>query len=132
MARKNRLSFTIVELMVVISVITLLVIISVSSFIRARQRTQATMTLNAVRMLDAAVDQWATEYGIGDGMAITLASLAPYVKPGNPFGAILSAGNAPADALGNAFVFGVVGSRQVTVSNATKEALSGIVVWGPY
>ena len=129
---KNQKGFTLVEIMIVVSIIILLAAIAVPSFIRARQRTQGSTTLNGARMLDAAVDQWAIEYGIANNAVITLASLAPYVKPGSQMAIALTAGTAPTDALNHAYVFGTVGSVQITVSSATKTALSGVVDWGPY
>ena len=130
--RKNQKGFTLVEIMIVVSIIILLAAIAVPSFIRARQRTQGSTTLNGARQLDAAVDQWASEFGMANGNAITLASLAAYVKPGSMFQLALSGGTAPTDALGNSYVFGSVGSGQLTVSSATKTALTGVVDWGPY
>jgi prepilin-type N-terminal cleavage/methylation domain-containing protein len=130
-ARKKQQGFTLVEIMIVVSIIILLAAIAVPSFIRARQRTQGSTTLNGARQLDAAVDQWAIENGINNGATVTLASLAVYIKPGQMQTA-LSGGTAPTDALGNAYVFSLVGSGQVQVSSATKTALSGVINWGPY
>ncbi len=130
--RTNQQGFTMVELMIVVSIITLLAALAISSFYRARQRTQATITLNGVRLLDDAIDQWTFEYGVANSATITLASLAPYIKSGSSYEEALLAGNSPTDALGNAYLFGNVGPGQVTVNSATKNALSGVIDWGPY
>ena len=129
---KKQSGFTLVEIMIVVSIIILLAAIAIPSFIRARQRTQGSTTLNGARMLDGAVDQWAIENGLDNGAAITLASLSIYVKPG-PMQTTLAGGAAPTDALNNVYVFATVGNGQLTVNAATKASLAGVVTdWGPY
>lgn len=132
-SRHLKVGFTLVEIMIVISILILLAVIAIPSFIRSRQRTQASQTLNSVRLLDAAIDQWSIENGISDGAAIVLESLAVYVMRPSIMSDALENGGAPTDAIGNAFVFGLVGQGQVQVSQATKDALSGATTdWGPY
>ena len=47
--------------MIVVAIIALLAAIAVPGFLRARKRSQATRILNDLRMIDAAVDQYAIE-----------------------------------------------------------------------
>ena len=56
-----RRGFTLVEIMIVASVIALLAAITVPGFLRARKRSQATRILEDLRLLDQAVDQYAVE-----------------------------------------------------------------------
>ena len=55
--RRNRGAFTLVEVMLVVSVIALLSVMAVPSFLRARKRSQATSIKNDLRLIDSAVDQ---------------------------------------------------------------------------
>lgn len=74
--------FTLVEIMIVVAIIALLASIAVPSFMRARQRSQCTKMLQEMRLIDAAVDQYAIEEeaspgGIVGGGADTLVK---YIK----------------------------------------------------
>ncbi len=130
---KSQKGFTLVEIMIVVSIIILLAAIAIPSFIRARQRSQASTTINGARQLDAAIDQWAIENGIDNGVAVDLAACAAYVKPGSAFEAALTGGTAPTDALGNDYVFGDTGPDQLAINAATITSLGGVVTdWGGF
>ncbi len=58
---KRRGGFTLVEIMIVVAIIALLAAIAVPGFLRARKRSQASRILNDLRLIDAAVDQYAIE-----------------------------------------------------------------------
>ena len=58
---KRRGGFTLVEIMIVVAIIAFLAAIAVPGFLRARKRSQAAKILNDLRMIDAAVDQYAIE-----------------------------------------------------------------------
>ena len=125
--------FTLIEIMIVVTIIILLAGIAIPSFIRARQRTQGSTTLNGARMLDSAIDQWAIENAIDNGTAIVLQSLAIYIVQPGPMQAFLAAGVTPTDALSNEYVFNVVGSGQLQIHPVTKASLASAVSdWGPY
>src|SRR6266851_6507861 len=79
---KNRGGFTLVEIMIVVAIIALLAAIAVPNFLRARKRSQATRVLEDLRMLDAAVDQYAIETNKTTGMNPVFADLKNYVKAG--------------------------------------------------
>jgi prepilin-type N-terminal cleavage/methylation domain-containing protein len=53
--------FTLVEIMIVVSIIGLLAAISIPNIIRARSHSQMTVCLNNLRQIDSAKQQWATE-----------------------------------------------------------------------
>ena len=120
--------FTLVEIMIVVAIIGLLAAIAVPSFIRARQRAQATTVLNEARQLDAAKDQYALE---NNKTSITpvFADLTPYLKAGSKL-----VGNGGLDSMGGSFTIGTV-NENVRVAAGTQSTLSaatGAGFWGPY
>ena len=70
---KRRGGFTLVEIMIVVAIIALLAAIAVPGFLRARKRSQATRILNDLRMIDAAVDQYAIETNRATGCVVAVA-----------------------------------------------------------
>src|SRR3954467_11014701 len=79
----RRSGFTLVEIMIVVAIIALLAAIAVPSFLRARKRSQATATLETLRMIDGAKDQYAVENGKGPSITPSATDMAPYVKSGS-------------------------------------------------
>ena len=131
---QNRKGFTLVEIMIVVAIIGLLAAIAVPSFIRARERSQATTILNECRMMDAALDQWALENNKKAGDVFAFADLSPYLKAGSKL-----ATNAGLDSLGGDLlsVLALTGTGgEVRANTTTKDALSnatgGDTFWGPY
>ncbi len=89
--RKNG-GFTLVEIMIVVAIIALLAAIAVPGFLRARKRAQGTSIKNDLRLIDAAVDQYAIEYNLGNN-TLTFDQLTRYFKTGTNLasgGAILT------------------------------------------
>ena len=120
--------FTLVEIMIVVSVIALLAMIAVPSFLRARKRSQAADVLNDLRLLDAAMAQYAIDNNKPSGVEVTLQDLRPYLKKG---GTLYNTG---ADIFGNSFDNFAVDSVPL-VPTETAEALSDVVdasFWSPY
>ncbi|HEY3896961.1 MAG TPA: prepilin-type N-terminal cleavage/methylation domain-containing protein [Chthoniobacter sp.] len=129
----RRGGFTLVEIMIVVAIIALLAAIAVPSALRARKRSQATSTLETLRILDAACDQWAIENGQSPGATPTDSQLAAYVKTGTKLYTDLQAGSAT-DALGNNCTMPKV-DTQPYVNTATFGALSDVApsnFWGAY
>ncbi len=77
--------FTLIEIMIVVSVIALLAMIAVPSFLRARKRSQAAVVLNDLRLLDAAIAQYAIDNNKATGVEITFQDLQPYLKKAGHF-----------------------------------------------
>ena len=67
---RKHAGFTLVEIMIVVAIIALLAAIAVPGFLRARKRSQASKILNDLRMIDAAVDQYAIETNRTTGFAV--------------------------------------------------------------
>jgi prepilin-type N-terminal cleavage/methylation domain-containing protein len=79
---KRRGGFTLVEIMIVVAIIALLAAIAVPGFLRARKRSQASRILNDLRMIDAAVDQYALETNRSAGNTVNTADWTSYLKKG--------------------------------------------------
>lgn len=136
--RVRRSGFTLVEIMIVVAIIALLAAIAVPSFLRARKRSQGTSTLETLRIVDAAKDQYAIEASKGSGFAVTALDLAPYVKSGTKVYNQLIAGSTPTDALGTAITLNAIDTPP-QVDPGTKAALSDALgganaddFWGAY
>ena len=125
---KRRGGFTLVEIMIVVAIIALLAAIAVPGFLRARKRSQATRILNDLRLIDAAVDQYAIETNRTTGDSVTYADWQNYLKKGT---ALYNTG---ADLFGNTY-----GPQTVDtipkVPSASFNALSDVApasFWSPY
>src|SRR6266699_67714 len=77
---KRRGGFTLVEIMIVVAIIALLAAIAVPGFLRARKRSQASRILNDLRMIDAAVDQYAIETNRSSGNPVAITDWTNYLK----------------------------------------------------
>ena len=76
----KRAGFTLVEIMIVVAIIALLAAIAVPGFLRARKRSQASKIINDLRLIDAAVDQYAIENAKSTGDAVTIPDWTKYLK----------------------------------------------------
>ena len=79
---KRRGGFTLVEIMIVVAIIALLAAIAVPGFLRARKRSQASRVLNDLRLIDAAVDQYAIENNKTSGDTVPINAWTAYLKSG--------------------------------------------------
>ena len=77
---RKHAGFTLVEIMIVVAIIALLAAIAVPGFLRARKRSQASKILNDLRMIDAAVDQYAIETNRTTNFVVGVADWTNYVK----------------------------------------------------
>jgi prepilin-type N-terminal cleavage/methylation domain-containing protein len=78
--RRKRGGFTLVEIMIVVAIIALLAAIAVPGFLRARKRSQASRILNDLRLIDAAVDQYAIETSKSTGSTVNVSDWTNYLK----------------------------------------------------
>ena len=76
----RRGGFTLVEIMIVVAIIALLAAIAVPGFLRARKRSQASRILNDLRMIDAAVDQYAIETNRSTNFSVGTTDWTNYLK----------------------------------------------------
>jgi prepilin-type N-terminal cleavage/methylation domain-containing protein len=80
--KKKRGGFTLVEIMIVVAIITLLAMIAVPAWLRSRKRTQASRVINDLRLISAAVDQYAVEYSKMAGAQVDTPDWTAYMKKG--------------------------------------------------
>ena len=87
--------FTLMEIMIAVSLISLLAIIAIPNFVKARATSQQNACINNMRKIDDAVNQWALEKGhsTSDPAPDIAADLSAYIKlnsqnsvPGCPAG----------------------------------------------
>jgi prepilin-type N-terminal cleavage/methylation domain-containing protein len=71
--------FTLVEIMIVVAIIGLLAAIAIPNFVRARQTSQTNACINNLRIIDAAKQQWALEYGQQTSVTPTSTEIEPYL-----------------------------------------------------
>ena len=125
---KRSSGFTLVEIMIVVSIIFLLAAIAIPNFLRARKRSQATRILEDLRILDAAVDQYAIETNKQTGFNPNINDLRNYMKTGT---VLYSTGS---DLFGNSYGPFTVDSIP-KVSTSAFNALSDVAdnsFWSPY
>jgi len=95
--RERAFAFTLAEIMIVVAVISLLAALAIPGFMRARKRVQAAQIKEDLRLIDAAVEQYAIETGKRSGAPVGTADWTAYVKKGTRLH------EAAEDVLGNEF-----------------------------
>jgi len=121
--------FTLVEIMIVVAIIALLTAIAVPNFLRAGKRSQATRILQDLRVIDAAIDQYAIETGKANGFALNWSDVKTYIKTGTK--AFNSGGT---DLLGGTFA-GFTVDAAPKLHTATYNKLSDVApagFWSPF
>jgi prepilin-type N-terminal cleavage/methylation domain-containing protein len=120
--------FTLVEIMIVVAVIALLAAIALPSFLRARKRSEATLVKNDLRMIDAAVVQYALETNKTTGDPVSVDDWVDYIKNDTRLG------DTGQDIFGNDYSDQVVDSLPYVPGN-TWDMLSDVAdtaFWSPF
>jgi prepilin-type N-terminal cleavage/methylation domain-containing protein len=125
---KRHGGFTLVEIMIVVAIIALLAAIAVPGFLRARKRSQASRILNDLRLIDAAVDQYAIENNMTSGHAVNTVDWTNYLKKNS------SLWTTGADLFGNGYGIQSVDSlpKAPQVAWNTLSDVAGSDFWSPY
>lgn len=90
--------------MIVVAIIALLAAIAVPSFLRARERSQATLILQDLRVLNAAVDQYAIDNSKASGEKYNWLDIKAYIDTATQlYYVIPSTGRNPTDPFGNRY-----------------------------
>lgn len=80
----NNAGFSLLEIMIVVSIIGFLAGIGLPSFMRARASAQSTRCIDNLRQINSAKDQWAVENLANDGDPVYDTDIGPYLKRGFP------------------------------------------------
>ena len=125
---RQKAAFTLVEIMIVVAIIALLAAIAVPGFLRARKRAQASRILNDLRLIDAAVDQYAIETNKATGSAVAVTDWSNYLKKNS---VLYTTG---ADLFGNQYGAQTVDSLPKVPANAwnTLSDVADVSFWSPY
>ena len=121
-------AFTLVEIMIVVSIIALLAALAVPGFLRARKRSQASRIINDLRLIDSAVDQYAIENNKSSGQLVSIPDWTKYLKAGTN---LYVTGR---DVLGNPYTDVTVDSlpRVPPVSFNALSDVADNTFWSPY
>ena len=126
----RRGGFTLVEIMIVVAIIALLAAIAVPNFLRARKRSQATRVLEDLRLIDAAVDQYAIETNRTTGYQVQWDDVKRYLKVGSKL-----YNSNHADILGGDFGAAFSVDTLPAVPTSTYSSLSDVApaeFWSPF
>ena len=77
----SRGGFTLVEIMIVVSIIGLLSAIAIPNYVKARNTSQKDTCLNNLRQLDSALQQWAMENNKDNSSVPVPSALEVYMRP---------------------------------------------------
>ena len=124
--------FTLIEIMIVVAIIALLAAVAVPNFLRARKRAQATRMVDDLRLIDNALDLYATENSKGGGDPAAWIDLQPYLKKN-----IVLYNSSGIDLLGNMINENVTFSvdsvpRVNSTSFSTLSDIAPREFWSPY
>ena len=104
--KKEKLGFTLVEIMIVVTIIGLLAAIAIPSFVRARTASRTNACINNLRQMESAKEQWAFDARQIQGAAADTAACIVYLK------------TPPLCPAGGTYTWGVIGTNATcTVTN---------------
>jgi prepilin-type N-terminal cleavage/methylation domain-containing protein len=126
---RKRSGFTLVEILIVVAIIALLAAIAVPNFLRSRKRSQATRILEDLRLIDAAVDQYAIESGLASGNPVTMDKVKLFLKSGT---SLYATGQS---VLGLPYANDYTVDGFISTPEGTRAALGDVApdeFWSPY
>ena len=79
-AQRRQTGFTLLEIMIVVSIIALLLAIIIPSSVQARTRSQKHVCISHLRQISSAIQQWALETKQSPAANVTENDVTPYIK----------------------------------------------------
>ena len=76
----HKSGFTLVEIMIVVSIIGLVAAIAIPNFVRARAVSQKTTCINNLRQVGSAISQWALETKAAGTSPVQFSDIQPYLR----------------------------------------------------
>ena len=125
--------FTLVEIMIVVAIIALLAAIAIPGMLRARKRSQATLILDNLRLIDGSKDQYAIEYGKTNGTP-NPADISVYLKKNIGLYNIFSSGSSN-DPKITTIIYSLNDLSMPPAATGANGAFSDVVdssFWSPY
>ena len=125
--------FTLVEIMIVMSIIALLAAIAIPGMVRARKRSQATMVMDNLRLIDASKDQYAVDFNKTVGTPDP-ARLAIYLKRNIGLYNVFCGGNSNDPKFAN-IIYSINDLNSTPIANGADTVFSDVVdfsFWSPY
>ena len=121
--------------MIVVAIIGLLAAIAIPNLVRARKRTQATTTLEDVRIIDAAKSQFAMENKKPDSYVPKVADIKPYLQVGSRLYNNVQLSNFR-DIFGRAIEMGDLATPPL-IDDATRDYFAAVIpnnqaFWGSF
>ncbi len=78
--KKGPLGFTLIEIMIVVSLVGLLATIATPTWVRARTQSQTQTCLNNLKQVDGAKQQWALDYKSAPTITPDFTDISGYLK----------------------------------------------------
>jgi len=85
--KKGQRGFSLIELIIVVTIIAVLITMALPNFYRTRILTRKTVCQNNLRQIEAAVDRWVFENNIKDGSTVSSSqeqAIYGYLRGGMP------------------------------------------------
>jgi prepilin-type N-terminal cleavage/methylation domain-containing protein len=76
---RNKKGFTLVEIMIVITIISILLGIAIPSFLNSREKTKSRSCTENLHQINTAKEQLAMAAGLGEGATISQLQIMPYL-----------------------------------------------------